>query len=1114
MNDEKNISATVSDGRSYSVRIRLNEDGSIGRTQCSCPYGQQNQLCVHMAALLYAFEKLFEENTPREDARFYPFRDDFDGKSYYFNLHEITRNIDIKKRTYERAQSMIDNRELKAGKITCGFMSGNDQQVLEANAVDSNGRNIAHITISPDRIISHSCYSSGCNVSSQFYSRIFGTQDWCVHEVALLIMIRDYILKNRPGDHTSRSALFFLNQFSDSFMPLESLEESYSRHNVFLTPHLDFDGYLLKADFRIGTDKAYVVKNLGDLVDSVSSREEYPLGTTGMIDFSRNSFDSESQRIFKYIDDTVREERTRSEFDRQAYTSSSGIYGITRSIALVGNRIDDFFDLMEGNSIELRDHTFRNDNTRKVMLKTGNPQIELTLSQQFSNRQFIGIRLQGTLPQVIKGNHYSYYLDNDSLFRMSPELGKAIDALRRGSVSSEIDYIIGKNYLSQFYNHIMPALKGFVSFRTDENRYLQEYVPEKPQYDFYFDLNEGMISCLPQITYGEEKFSMTDMDGAPEVRDIISERAVASVLRGAFDHKDDRGNLITQGSDDKFEQLFDETIPKLQDYGEVHSTDAFDRLRYHKSPNLSIGVAVENNLLELDIRTMDLSLEDLAGIISSYRLRKKYHKLKNGTFIRSDDESIEELSALLDSLNISLKDFTSGKMHIPAYRALYLDRMLEKNNAIYDNRDFHFRRMIKDFKTINEADYEVPDSLKDIMRPYQKYGFSWLKTLAEFNFGGILADEMGLGKTLQMISVLLDGKNHLEEGTSLVVCPASLIYNWLAEFRRFAPEIRAVAVSGSQSERKKIISEYQNYDVLITSYDLLKRDIEEYQDKAFLYQILDEAQYIKTHTTANAKSCKVINAARHFALTGTPIENNLSELWSIFDFLMPGFLYSYDYFRRNYEVRITRDKDEETSARLKEMIAPFILRRKKMDVLSDLPEKIEEIIKVQFDSQQQKLYDSQVLKMTKKLQESDNDSFSQQKIAILAELTKIRQICCEPALIFEDYYGASAKREACLELIQNAIDEGHKILLFSQFTTMLQVIEDKLNELGIPFYKLTGSTPKEQRVRMVDAFNENDIPVFLISLKAGGTGLNLTGADIVIHYDPWWNIAAQNQATD
>ena len=287
-----------------------------------------------------------------------------------------------------------------------------------------------------------------------------------------------------------------------------------------------------------------------------------------------------------------------------------------------------------------------------------------------------------------------------------------------------------------------------------------------------------------------------------------------------------------------------------------------------------------------------------------------------------------------------------------------------------------------------------------------------------------------------------------------------------------------------------------------------------YEDKQFAYQILDEAQYIKTHTTANAKACKVIKANHRFVLTGTPIENNLSELWSIFDYLMPGFLYNYDTFRRNYEVRIAKDNDERAAERLKQMIAPFILRRKKMDVLTDLPEKMEEIIKVKFENKQQKLYDSQVVKMTKKIEKTSNEAFNQSKIAILAELMKIRQICCEPSLVFEDYDGESAKREACMELIRNAIAEGHKILLFSQFTSMLEIIENELSSNGIDYYKITGQTKKEDRLQLVNMFNANDVPVFLISLKAGGTGLNLTGADIVIHYDPWWNVAAQNQATD
>ena len=310
-----------------------------------------------------------------------------------------------------------------------------------------------------------------------------------------------------------------------------------------------------------------------------------------------------------------------------------------------------------------------------------------------------------------------------------------------------------------------------------------------------------------------------------------------------------------------------------------------------------------------------------------------------------------------------------------------------------------------------------------------------------------------------------------------------------------------------------MISAWEENDILITSYDLLKRDIDLYEDKVFAFEILDEAQYIKTYTTANAKSCKAIRAKGRFALTGTPIENNLSELWSIFDFLMPGFLYRYEEFKDEFETRIVKEEDQQVMERLKNMIAPFILRRKKADVLSDLPDKIEETIKVKMEEKQRRLYDSQVLKISNIVGE-DETGYERNKIAVLAELMKLRQICCEPSLIYDDFDGESAKSLACMEMVRNAIEEGHKILLFSQFTSMLEIIEEDLKKEGIRYYKIEGKTKKEDRLAYVEAFNEDDVPLFLISLKAGGTGLNLTGADIVVHYDPWWNLAAQNQATD
>ena len=321
-------------------------------------------------------------------------------------------------------------------------------------------------------------------------------------------------------------------------------------------------------------------------------------------------------------------------------------------------------------------------------------------------------------------------------------------------------------------------------------------------------------------------------------------------------------------------------------------------------------------------------------------------------------------------------------------------------------------------------------------------------------------------------------------------------------------------MEGGQSERQEILSHSGRWDVLISSYDHLKRDIPLYEDKLFLFEVLDEAQFIKNQSTAAAKAVKAVKAKHRFALTGTPIENRLSELWSIFDFLMPGFLYRYETFRSEIERPITRDGDEQVTLRLRRMVAPFLLRRLKNEVLKDLPEKVEESRVVRFGEEQQRLYDAQVLRMKQMLDSETDESYRKSKIQILAELTRVRQICCDPKLLFENYDGGSAKMEACLDLVRSAIEGEHRILLFSQFTSMLDLLKGRLGQEGIRYYEITGATPKKERLRLVTEFNEGDVPLFLISLRAGGTGLNLTGADIVIHYDPWWNAAAQNQATD
>ena len=519
-------------------------------------------------------------------------------------------------------------------------------------------------------------------------------------------------------------------------------------------------------------------------------------------------------------------------------------------------------------------------------------------------------------------------------------------------------------------------------------------------------------------------------------------------------------------------------------------------------------------MLNLEIITDDIPQAELLDLLKSYKTKKKFYRLKNGDFVSLDDESVLALVEMMESLHLTPKEFVKGKMQIPAYRTLYLEKMLEEHETLLASRDSRFRSLVKEFKTVSEADFEEPKSLSRVLRNYQKEGYRWLRVLEENCFGGILADDMGLGKTLQVITMLLAAKEEKKKGVSMIVCPASLVFNWGEEFAQFAPKLKVVLISGNQENRNRLISEAEKYDVLVTSYDLLKRDISNYEGIKFQYEVIDEAQYIKNHTTEAAKAVKIIAAKHKYALTGTPIENRLSELWSIFDYLMPGFLYSYDTFKREFETPIVKNDDEEAMNRLQKMVHPFILRRLKENVLKDLPDKLEEVQYAKFEKEQWKLYDAQIVHMQQVLAEQDESDFQKNKLKILAEITKLRQICCDPALCFENYKGTSAKMEACMELVNRAIEGGHKILLFSQFTSMLDLIEKEFQKQKISYYVITGATLKEKRLEMVKKFNADDTNVFLISLKAGGTGLNLTGADVVIHYDPWWNLAVQNQATD
>jgi superfamily II DNA or RNA helicase len=569
--------------------------------------------------------------------------------------------------------------------------------------------------------------------------------------------------------------------------------------------------------------------------------------------------------------------------------------------------------------------------------------------------------------------------------------------------------------------------------------------------------------------------------------------------------------------------LATEGIPKLLAVAEVFISEALKRHTIVKKPSLTVGVRVEGQLLDLAFDFEGFSPAELSKVLDAYRRRRRYYRLRDGSFLMLDDDKLAPLTAIVDGLDVSEKEISSGHTRLNRFHAPYLDKVMKNNENVRFEGDASFRGIIRGLQDVADADFAVPEELVAVMRNYQKTGFRWLMTLRQLHFGGILADEMGLGKTLQVLALLEAERQSDAALIAIVVCPASLVLNWESEVKRFAPRLRTLALLGTSGTRQAQIKALNTpatdpeagTDILITSYDQVRNDIDTYENIEFSYIILDEAQYIKNQKTRSANAVKRLRGRSRFALTGTPVENSLSELWSIFDFLMPGYLSTYNVFRRRFETLITQYEEKGALERLQAMVRPFILRRLKKDVLKELPPKTETIIPTTMSKEQRLVYVASLAK-AKEVLDSKLATYSEQQsgIFIIAELMRLRQICCDPRLVFEEYAGGSAKLTTCLDIIENCLESGRHLLLFSQFTSMLQIIAEALDSLGITYYRLEGSTPKTERQRLVNSFNEGAVPVFLISLKAGGTGLNLTRADTVIHYDPWWNLSAERQATD
>ena len=698
-------------------------------------------------------------------------------------------------------------------------------------------------------------------------------------------------------------------------------------------------------------------------------------------------------------------------------------------------------------------------------------------------------------------------------------------------IYNTIIYIPDEEQIDKLYPYIEAFNHSNTIFfsKEEERRVLEELIPSMQKitnqidisksihdkvifspvnFKFYFDKEDEIYLTL-KVSYGGYEFNyFHDFTEKIIYRETEKEEKTLKILRELGFEKVNDIFMFLKDESYIFE-FFKCEVKKLQNIGEVFYSERFTGIKNITSSSFKGEIRKGKfDYFEMKFEIGNIPYEETRNILRAFRDNKKYYKLNSGEFLDLEEMELKKFLKLLDTLN-SKEELEDNTLKFNDNMGFYVADYLEEAEITYIKGKRELNTLRNNLKNLKREKFKVPESINANLRNYQKYGYCYLKTLDYLGFGGILADEMGLGKTLQAITFITSNEN----SRTLIVAPTSLLYNWLNEFKKFAPNIKVALASGDKKRREEVLEGLDNIDVIITTYNLLRIDISSYKKINFDYCIIDEAQNIKNASSQSAKAVKMIKAKNRFALTGTPIENSLMELWSIFDFIMPGYLYDEKRFVTRYHRRLEEDKvliDD-----LNKLIKPFILRRYKKDVLKELPDKIEKKLVVSMSDEQMKVYETYSNHIREIIEKKvKDDEFKNSKIEILSYITKLRQIALDPSVVMEDYKGKSGKMEALIEILNTSIAEGHKILLFSQFTTILKNIGKILKINNISYSYLDGSTPSKNRATIVENFNNDDTSVFLISLKAGGTGLNITSCDVVIHFDPWWNPATEDQATD
>lgn len=774
------------------------------------------------------------------------------------------------------------------------------------------------------------------------YVKIFSGQE--IKESNLENNIYNKRINNNKHDDNYRVFKQLINSFKYTTGPEIIEQKIILPHTIKLIPKLIYNSYakVMKLELKIGDKHLYKLKDLAEFYTRMIDRKYYEYGIKLGFVHEYDAFEIEClpilnytmkySEIIKYANDNTKE-----------YTYY-GLNSLSNNFITISNSgIDELFEIMKNKSMIWQ----KDGKESNIYFDDSNPNIKFEIEEIDEKEYKVYPNTDIYEYEIIKGREYVYLLIKNNLYRCTKEFEEnelKILEIFRNNFQTEI--IFPKTEIKQFFSLVFPKIRNSIETKKVNQIEIQQYIPKELFVKVFLDYDKNnYILADIKFVYGNEEFNPLLEQNIISARDLVKEDEVLSMFQKSGFMLDIKNARLVLASEEAIYNFLSIDVEEYMQKFEVLATNTFKEKEI-KEPKLgTIGVKIENNLLSVDFSKIDFDINELQDIMKQYKLKKKYYRLKNGSFINLDNnEDIKFIESITENIDIDYSKMKEGELKLPIYRSMYLDRLLNNIKNTNVVKDDNYKQLINKIEEKSiKSNLELPSNLNASLREYQKIGYEWLNVLDDYNFGGILADDMGLGKTLQVIAVIQKYTNENKDSLkpSIVVCPSSLTLNWENEIHKFAPELTVQVIRGSLFERKSRIKDISKYNVSITSYDLLKRDLDLYEElnHDFKYIIADEAQYIKNNNTQNAKAIKKINAETRFALTGTPIENSLAELWSIFDFVMPGYLFGYRKFKENYELPIAKGEDEEVIKKLKMLIEPFILRRIKSEVLTELPDK-------------------------------------------------------------------------------------------------------------------------------------------------------------------------------